>query len=100
MSLPSDIEVPTSFDPAIHLHSEFLDDAYETTNLSADLLELNHHIADVREQKTREGIVIQHRAWKVSGAFRSEEDYPIGNVFSLGHLTHALTSVSYAEQDI
>jgi chromosome transmission fidelity protein 18 len=85
MSLPLDVEIPTSFDPAIHLHSQQSDDAFEAADYSADLVELNQHLADVREQKTREGIVIQHRAWKVADAFRSEEDYPI-SILS-GHRT-------------
>lgn len=78
MNLPSSPSFPSSFDPAIHLHSEAPEDAYKAANLSADLQELNDHNADTRAQKTEDGIVIQHRAWKLSNAFRSDEDYAIG----------------------
>ena len=76
MNLPSDFEPPTSFDPAIHLHSE--GNNASTNPDSADLLELNNYLDEVKEQKTRDGVVIQHRAWKAQQAFLSEEDYPIG----------------------
>ena len=77
MSLPFDVDALSSFDPAIHLHSEVHDESNVPD--SADLLELNRHLDQVKEQKTKHGVVIQHRAWKVQQAFRSEEDYPIGD---------------------
>ncbi|KIW08594.1 uncharacterized protein PV09_00555 [Verruconis gallopava] len=77
MSLSSSPDFPSSFDPAVYLHSQLSDDAYATAALSADLLELNRHIEDVRQQKTRERVVVHHRAWNVADVFRSEEDYPI-----------------------
>jgi chromosome transmission fidelity protein 18 len=80
MNLPFDTEIPTSFDPAIHLHSQLSDDAYAYEDLSTDLLELNQHLEFTRKEKNKAGIVVQHRAWKLSDVFRSEEDYPIGNL--------------------
>jgi chromosome transmission fidelity protein 18 len=76
MNLPSDYDIPTSFDPAIHLHSECHNASVNPD--SADLLELNRHLDEVRQQKTRDGVVIQHRAWKAQQAFLSEEDYLTG----------------------
>ncbi len=79
MNLPFDTEIPTSFDPAIHLYSRLSDDACAYEDLSTDLLELNQHLESTRKKKNRAGVV-QHRAWKVSDVFRSEEDSPIGNL--------------------
>ncbi|KAI9372922.1 hypothetical protein BJX61DRAFT_410308 [Aspergillus egyptiacus] len=59
----------SSFDPAIHLHSEqpidppseSFSDEFETLNL-------------LRLEKTRNKFVIQHRSWNLSDVFRSDED--------------------------
>jgi chromosome transmission fidelity protein 18 len=76
MNVPSDYDIPTSFDPAVYLHSECYN--VSTNPDSADLLELNRHLDEVGQQKTTTGVVIQHRAWKAQRAFLSDEDYPIG----------------------
>ena len=76
MILPSDFDTLSSFDPAIHLHPQ-VNETFSSSN-SADLLELNRHLEDVQEQKTKDGVVIQHRAWKVPQAFQSQDDYLIG----------------------
>ncbi|KAL4916533.1 hypothetical protein BDW62DRAFT_186239 [Aspergillus aurantiobrunneus] len=59
---------PPSFDPALllsedpqNLPSESFSDEFEALNL-------------VRLEKTRNGVVIQHRAWNLSDVFRSDED--------------------------
>ncbi|KAI9684382.1 MAG: hypothetical protein M1829_002192 [Trizodia sp. TS-e1964] len=62
---------PSSFDPAIHLHS----DAADLPPSSADLDALHTHQLDTMLEKSRAGIVIQHRAWKMGEAFRSDEEY-------------------------
>ncbi|KAF2014129.1 hypothetical protein BU24DRAFT_370852 [Aaosphaeria arxii CBS 175.79] len=72
-------QVPTSFDPAIFLHSEakFPQAEPPSTSYSEDLEALQECVAELREQKTKQGIVIQHRAWRLPEVFRSEEDHPI-----------------------
>jgi chromosome transmission fidelity protein 18 len=74
-------EIPTSFDPAIHLHSEA--DLLRTPaspSYSDDLDALRQCIESEKARKTREGIVIQNRAWTTEEAFRSEEDHPISTL--------------------
>lgn len=72
---PSDLF--ESFDPAIHLHSE---DPPRTqiasidASHSDDIEILNHHNQEVTAAKTAARVVIQHRAWKLAEAFRSEDD--------------------------
>lgn len=62
--------VPPSFDPAIHLHSQ--DPAIGPPSESfSDELEALHL---QRLEKTRNKVVIQHRAWNLSDVFRSDED--------------------------
>jgi chromosome transmission fidelity protein 18 len=69
-------QYPSSFDPAIDLHSEH--DASNTATFSDDLQQLQTHVEQVTARKNKEGIVIQHRAWKTPDVFRSDEDYSIG----------------------
>jgi hypothetical protein len=64
--------VPSSFDPAIHLHSEGIEPPSESFS---DELEALHH---QRLEKTRNKVVIQHRAWNLSDVFRSDEDITPG----------------------
>lgn len=73
-------DIPSSFDPAIHLHTEadLVLNAPASPSHSDELEALQQCIESSKAQKTREGIVIQHRAWKTAEAFRSEEDRPIG----------------------
>ncbi|KAL2784965.1 hypothetical protein BJX66DRAFT_73484 [Aspergillus keveii] len=58
-----------SFDPALHLHSEDLREP-SSQNFD-DEFEALHQ---VRLNKTRNKVVIQHRAWNLSDVFRSDED--------------------------
>jgi hypothetical protein len=73
-------QIPTSFDPAIFLHSEaeFTPDILASASFSEDLEALQQCAAEDRAQKNGQGIVIQHRAWRIGDTFRSEEDYQIG----------------------
>lgn len=72
-------QIPTPFDPAIYLHSELdlLQDAPASLSHSDELEALQQCIADDKAQKTNLGVVIQHRAWRTTEVFRSE-DYLIG----------------------
>ncbi|RDW83744.1 putative sister chromatid cohesion factor (Chl12) [Aspergillus mulundensis] len=58
----------SSFDPAILLHSE--DPDLPSQSFSDEFEALNA----VRVEKTRNKVVIQHRAWNLSDVFRSDED--------------------------
>jgi chromosome transmission fidelity protein 18 len=64
-----------SFDPALFLHSE--PDLAPAALFSDDLAAIQLQIQETTTEKNREGIVIQHRAWKTNEVFRSEEDHPI-----------------------
>lgn len=71
----------SSFDPALHLHSE--GEGKSETKLSAcdysdDFEALNLQAAEAVAQKTKNGIVIQHRAWRLPDVFRSDDDYQLG----------------------
>lgn len=74
--------LPSSFDPAILLHSEAIDvlqDAFSPRVSNSDELEAIQLLEqETTAAKTRDGIVIQHRAWKTAEVFRSEEDHPVG----------------------
>ena len=73
-------------DPAINLHSEaaqvidvhvpIVIDSEGIATDDAEALYLQR--AEVIAAKTKQGIVIQHRAWNVSDIFRSDEDHVIG----------------------
>ncbi|PVI01882.1 hypothetical protein DM02DRAFT_613323 [Periconia macrospinosa] len=73
-------EIPSSFDPAL-LQSEtdfLLNDAADPSVSHSDELEaIAQCIAEDKADKTRRGIVIQHRAWNTQDVFRSEEFHPI-----------------------
>ncbi|KAI9830922.1 MAG: hypothetical protein M1819_005304 [Sarea resinae] len=75
---------PSSFDPALHLENEdFPPPIILTSESNAEELEairLQHEESIVT--KNRQGTVIQHRAWKLGEAFRSEEDYHIDTPLS------------------
>ncbi|CAG8101773.1 unnamed protein product [Penicillium olsonii] len=70
--LPSSPSFLSSFDPALHLHSEGPGntDNPQSESFSDDLeaIDLN------RLEQTRNRVVIQHRAWDISDVFRSEDD--------------------------
>ncbi|KXG50260.1 ATPase, AAA-type, core [Penicillium griseofulvum] len=69
--LPSSPSFLSSFDPAIHLHSEGFGNQNPPSESFSDDIEAIHF--DRREQ-TRNRVVIQHRAWDLSDVFRSEDD--------------------------
>lgn len=89
--LHSSPNLPSSFDPAFHLHSEAAEApapiSLPSLTHSDDVEALFQQQSEVVAAKTKAGIVIQHRAWKLGDVFRSEEDYPIGLTSKLAHLT-------------
>lgn len=78
MDIASPSSIASSFDPAIHLHSEvneFEDPvALPSCSNSDDLDALHLQHQETVALKNQLGIVIQHRAWKIADVFRSEED--------------------------
>ncbi|KAL2352532.1 chromosome transmission fidelity protein 18 [Cryomyces antarcticus] len=78
----ADAEDFSSFDPAIHLHSE-LDrpsNAPFPVPSHSDDLEASHIQANETAIANNEkGIVIQHRAWRLPEAFRSDEEHLVGS---------------------
>ena len=64
---------PSSFDPAIHLHSE-QDPELEPPLPSESYSDEIEALHLIREDLTRNKVVIQHRAWNLSDVFRSDED--------------------------
>jgi chromosome transmission fidelity protein 18 len=71
-----------SYDPAIFLHSE--PDHAPATFFSDDLIAIQLQIQETIDEKNRERIVIQHRAWNTNEVFRSEEDHPIRELAIVG----------------
>ncbi|KAL1869245.1 Chromosome transmission fidelity protein 18 [Paecilomyces lecythidis] len=74
MAASSSPSLPSSFDPALHLHSELpdLDPSNqcpsETFDDDIEALHLQ------RQENLRKGNIIQHRAWNLSDVFRSDDD--------------------------
>ncbi|CAG7967626.1 unnamed protein product [Penicillium salamii] len=70
--LPSSPSFLSSFDPALHLHSEGIESTNhpQSESFSDDLEAIDLH----RLEQTRNRVVIQHRAWDISDVFRSEDD--------------------------
>lgn len=75
MNAPDSPQFPSSFDPAVDLHSE-LDDqvALPSATFSDDINALNAILDESKAKKNELGIVIQHRAWRTVEVFRSEDD--------------------------
>jgi chromosome transmission fidelity protein 18 len=71
-SLPSS---SPPFDPAVHLHSQpDHDPVLPPSGSNSDDLEALHvQQEEITKAKSKAGIVIQHRAWKVNDALRSDE---------------------------
>ena len=89
MDITSPSSITSPFDPAIHLHSEVNDPegpvALPSCSNSDDLDALHIQHQEIVALKNKLGVVIQHRAWKVADAFRSEEDrfYGLSSLFTL-----------------
>ena len=65
--------LPSSFDPAIHLHSEPTEVACPPTEYSDDAEALNLVQEEYRVDKAEKGVVVQHRAWNLRDVFQSED---------------------------
>lgn len=50
-------------------------------SFSDDLEALHAQEQEIAAEKTRQGVVIQHRSWPLAAAFRSDDD----RVFGTGH---------------
>ncbi len=85
MTSPQIPQLPPSFDPAVFLHSDLESHSDPVILPSScyldDLEALQQQQEEVVAAKTKQGVVIQHRAWKLGEAFRSEEDYQLGSHF-------------------
>lgn len=65
--------LPSSFDPAIHLHSEPVETGCPRTEYSDDAEALNLVQEEHRIDKAKKGIVVQYRAWNLRDVFLSED---------------------------
>ena len=63
----------SSFDPAIHLHSNPPEVARPQTEYSDDAEALNLVQEEHRVRTAEKGLVIQHRAWNLRDVFHSED---------------------------
>ena len=75
MALSSSPTLPSSFDPALELHSETNPSTLPTpdTSHSDELEAFNVQQRELVAAKTEEGVVIQHRSWRAAEAFRSDD---------------------------
>lgn len=64
--------VPSSFDPAVYLHSELPDSVPSESSDDIEALYLQR--LETAHENRRKGVVIQHRAWNLSDVFRSDDD--------------------------
>ncbi|USP75501.1 Chromosome transmission fidelity protein 18 [Curvularia clavata] len=65
--------IPSSFDPALlNSELEFIHDPDPSLSHSDEFDAIQQCIAEDTVKKTRAGVVIQHRAWKLADIFRSE----------------------------
>lgn len=78
--IPSSPNFLSSFDPALHLHSEEPATALPPSESFSDDLEAIHL---QRLEQTRNKVVIQHRAWNLSDVFRSDDDIRPGQNWTL-----------------
>jgi chromosome transmission fidelity protein 18 len=74
---PSDI--PSDFDPAIHLHSDRTepDQPLLDPSFSEDLVAAEQQALENQIHKNQAGIVIQHRSWNIGQVFLSEDDHSV-----------------------
>lgn len=79
MKSQSPSECLSSFDPAIHLHSEAPEVASAHPVYSDDIEALNITAQELRAKNQKAGVVIQHRAWQIPEIFRSEGTCSIGS---------------------
>lgn len=76
MDSPSLPSLPSSFDPALEEHwEEHQHPAVLPSSTNSDDFEALHLVhQETVAAKTKQGVVIQHRAWPLEEVFRSEDD--------------------------
>jgi chromosome transmission fidelity protein 18 len=74
--------LPFTSDPALHGDWEDqLNPLVLPSSTNSDDFEALHIVhEETIARKNKEGVVIQHRAWPLREAFRSEADYPTGKL--------------------
>ncbi|OJD29326.1 chromosome transmission fidelity protein 18 [Diplodia corticola] len=90
MGPPDPPDIPSSFDPAIFLHSD-IPDPLPFSSHTDELEALHEQAHETTAAKTRQGIVIQHRAWRVPDAFRSDEDHQPETPIRKRHATQPIS---------
>ncbi|KAH6673559.1 hypothetical protein B0J14DRAFT_481665 [Halenospora varia] len=76
--------LPLTSDPALQNWEEETDLSSVPSCTNSDDLEALHQVQEESTAlKNKAGIVIQHRAWQLGEAFRSEGDYSCGKIPSL-----------------
>ncbi len=82
MDRASPLSIPSSFDPAVYLHSDVNDNEdpiiLPSCSNSDDLEAAHLQHEESNALKNQQGVVIRHRAWKTADVFRSEEDHLYG----------------------
>lgn len=79
MDPTSSPSLPFTSDPALHDWEEDLETVIIPSDTNSDDFEALHLVQqETAIRKSKNGEVIQHRAWKVGDTFRSEADYPEG----------------------
>lgn len=96
MDFTSTPDLPPTSDPALLQDWEDSIDPLILPSINtSDEFEALHLLEEeTRLRKNREKEVIQHRAWKVGEAFRSEADHIQGKVLSFGEVFGQLNTSS------
>lgn len=81
----------SSFDPAVHLHSESADVARVQAGYSDDIEALSIAKEELRTEHIKNRVVIQHRAWTLPEIFRSEDSCVLGEHARRHELSSILT---------
>jgi len=82
MLFPDRFDWPSSFDPAICLHSERIDVASIQQTYSDDIGALIVTREELRAENNEKRTVIQHRAWHLPEVFRSEDSFVRGKILT------------------
>jgi chromosome transmission fidelity protein 18 len=82
----------TSFDPAVHLHSELIDEAHGGASYSDDIDALNVTKEEQRTEHIKNRTVIQHRAWTLPEIFRSEDSCVSGE-YTCRHEANSILTI-------
>ena len=76
--IPSSPNILSSFDPALHLHSE---DPVHAINTPSELFSNDLEAIHLqRQEQIRTKVVIQHRAWNLSDVFYSDDEIRLGRI--------------------